>query len=143
MRAIIPLQVAVSAVALLAACSPTGPGPSSESEIFVLAVRPSSAAIDGGAFVQLHATVSGDDGLITTPLDIGWSSEDPTIARVGADGLVEGKRAGEVRINATWKNAHGSAWVKVSRAQKPLPDDAACLQRLPGSVKDIVSDAGC
>jgi hypothetical protein len=123
MRAVIPLQIAVSAATLLAACTPTGPGPSSESEILVLSVAPSKATIDGGAFVQLKATVSGDEGLVTTPLAIGWSSSDPTIARVGTDGLVEGRRAGEARINATWKNAQGSAWVNVTRAQKPAPDD--------------------
>jgi hypothetical protein len=143
MRAVIPLHIAVSAATLLAGCTATGPGPSSESEILVLAVRPSSASIDGGAFVQLTASIPGDEALVTTPLDIGWSSADPTIARVGADGLVEGRRAGEVRINANWKNAHGSALVKVARSQKPAPDDAPCLKRLPVPVKSIVPDTEC
>jgi hypothetical protein len=143
MRAVIPLQIAVSAATLLAACTPTGPGPSSESEILVLAVRPSSATIDGGAFVQLNATVSGDDGLVTAPLDIGWSSSDPAIARVAANGLVEGRRTGQVRIIATWKNAHGSAWVNVARAQKPAPDDPGCLAPLREPVENIIPDTGC
>jgi hypothetical protein len=143
MRAIISLQIAVSAVTLLAACTSTGPGPSSESEILVLSVAPSSATIDGGAFVRLKATVSGDDGLITTPVEVSWSSADPTIARVGADGLVEGRRAGEVRINATWQNAHGSAWVQVVRAQKPTPDDLPCMKRLPVPMENTIPDTGC
>ena len=143
MRAVISLQIAVSAATLLAACTPTGPGPSSESEILVLSVAPSSASIDGGAFVQLNATVSGDDGLVTTPLDIGWSSADPTIARVGANGLVEGRRAGKVRIIATWQNAQGSAWVNVARAQKPTPDEPRCMMRLPVPAKNVVPDTGC
>jgi hypothetical protein len=144
MRAVISLQIAVSAATLLAACtSPSGPGPSSESELLVLSVAPSSATIDGGAFVQLNATVSGDDGLVTTPLDIGWSSADPTIARVGANGLVEGRRAGQVRIIATWQNAHGSAWVHVSRAQKPAPDENGCMKRLPVPVQNSIPDMGC
>jgi hypothetical protein len=143
MRAVIPLQIAVSAATLLAACTPTGPGPSSESEILVLSVAPSKATIDGGAFVQLKATVSGDEGLVTTPLAIGWSSSDPTIARVGTDGLVEGRRTGEARINATWKNAHGSAWVNVARAVKPSPDDPPCMKRLPVPAKSSIPDTGC
>ena len=143
MRAVISIQIAVSAATLLAACTPTGPGPSSESEILVLSVAPSSATIDGGAFVRLKATVSGDDGLITTPVEVSWSSADPTIARVGADGLVEGRRAGEVRINATWQNAHGSAWVRVARAQKSFPDDPPCMKRAPVPMENIIPDTGC
>jgi hypothetical protein len=142
MRALIPLQVAVSAVTLLA-CTPTGPGPSNDSEILVLAVRPSSATIEGGAFVQLTASALGDDKLLATPLEIGWSSSDPTIARVDGSGLVEGRRGGEVRINATWQNAHGSAWVKVARAQKPSPAEPPCIKRLPVPGKNISSDPGC
>ena len=143
MRAVIPLQIAVSAATLLAACTPTGPGGSHESELLVLTVAPTSATIDGGAFVKLSATVAGDDGLITTPAEVSWSSSDPTVARVGADGLVEGRKAGEAWIKATWQEAHGSAWVRVARAQKPAPDDSPCLKRLPIPAKSIIPDTGC
>ncbi len=145
MRAVIVLHTAVSAATLLAACTPpTGPGAASaETEIVVLTVAPASATIDGGAFIKLQATVSDGEGSLTKPAVVNWSSTDPAIATVGADGLVEGRRAGEVRIVATWKSAHGSAWVRVARAMKPTPETPDCLKRLPVPVKNVIPSQGC
>ncbi|MBA2304818.1 MAG: Ig-like domain-containing protein [Acidobacteria bacterium] len=127
MRAVTPLQVAIAAATLLAACtSTTGPRPVTDPEILVVTVAPSSATIDGGAFIKLNATVMSEEGPVTSRAPVSWSSADPTIAAVGSDGLVEGRRAGEVRIIATWQNARGSAFVKVARALKPPPDEPGC-----------------
>jgi hypothetical protein len=144
MRAVNPLYTAVSAALLLAACDATGPGPSSESELLVLTVVPSQATIDGGAFVQLTANVKGEDGPVAKPVGVHWSSADISIARVGDDGLVEGKRAGLVRIDATWEGSTGAAWVQVRRALKPGPDTPACLKRLPVPLaSSSIPDTGC
>jgi hypothetical protein len=144
MRAVNPLYTAVSVALLLAACEAAGPGPSSESELLVLTVVPSQASIDGGAFVQLTANVKGEDGLVARPLGILWSSADISIARVGDDGLVEGKRAGLVRIDATWQGSKGSAWVEVRRTLKSEPERPVCLKRLPvPSASSSIPTTGC
>jgi hypothetical protein len=131
MRTLIPLFLLVSAAIVLAACtSPTGPGPDGNFETLVLTIAPSSATIAGGGSRQFSATVVGEDGAVRSPSDVIWSSENEAVAGVLAGGVVEGRKSGETRIHAVWKNARGSARVVVLRPPKDLPDDPTCAQLL-------------
>jgi hypothetical protein len=126
MRAAISLELVISAATLLAACTPTGPGPDGGGDSVRLTVAPSSATIDGGSTFRLTAKVTGQDGEVITPADVSWSSSDATVADVGSAGLVEGRQPGEALIFASWGNARGSALVTVVRGPKETPDDPPC-----------------
>lgn len=140
MRAVLPLEVIVSAAILSAACnSTTGPElppPSDDPGISVLTVAPSHATVDGGRFVKLTAILSGNPAAGAHPSEVAWFSSDTNVATVRADGLVEGRKAGRVQIAATWKSAHGSATVVVLNqvSKKPgSPDSPRCLTSgIPG-----------
>jgi hypothetical protein len=135
MRAVLPLEVIVSAATLLVACnSTTGPEltPPDEPRISVLTVAPSFATIGGERFVQLTAILSGGAALGVPQTQVVWSSSDSNVANVRSGGLVEGRKAGRVRIAATWQTAHGSATVVVLKqvSKKPAsPDSPRCLPR--------------
>jgi len=136
MRALLPLQVIVSAATLLVACnSTTGPElppPSDDPGISVLTVMPSSATISGVPFVKLTAILSGNATRGASLSEVAWSSSDTNVATVRADGLVEARKAGRVQIVATWKTAHGSATVVVLNqvGKKPAPPPVpTCLKR--------------
>jgi hypothetical protein len=128
MRTLIPLLLVVSPAILLAACAPTGPGPDGDFETLVLTIAPTSATIAGGGSRQFSATVVGEDGSVTSPSDVIWSSDNEAVAGVLSGGLVEGRKPGETRIVAAWKNARGSARVVVLRLPKDLPDDTPCFK---------------
>jgi len=138
MRALLPLQVIVSAATLLVACnSTTGPElppPSDDPGISVLTVSPSFATIDGERFIKLTAILSGSATRGVSLSEVAWSSSDTNVATVRAGGLVEGRKAGRVLIAATWKTAHGSATVVVLNqvAKKPeSPGSPRCLLGIP------------
>ena len=136
MRAVLPLEVILSAATLLVACSSTTgpelPPPSDDPGISVLTVAPSFATIGGRRFVQLTAIVSGGPALGVPQSMVAWSSSDTNVATVRSGGLVEGRKAGRVQIVADWKSAHGSATVVVldQVGMKPHPPDfPTCLPR--------------
>jgi hypothetical protein len=131
MRAVLPLQVILSAATLLVACnSTTGPDlPSDDPGISVLTVAPSFATIDGERFVKLTAILSGSPTRGVPLSQVAWSSSDTNVATVRSGGLVQGRKAGRVQIAASWKTAHGSATVVVLNlvGKKPAPDSPKCL----------------
>jgi hypothetical protein len=134
MRALLPLQVIVSAATLLVACnSTTGPElppPSDDPGVSVLTVAPSFATIDGDRFVKLTAILSGSATRGVPLSEVAWSSSDTNVATVRAGGLVEGRKAGRVQIAANWQTAHGSATVVVLNqvSKKPgSPELPRCL----------------
>jgi hypothetical protein len=131
MRAVLPLEVIVSAAILLVACdSTTGPEASLPDEpgISVLTVAPSYATIGGERFVKLTAILSGNATRAVPLSEVEWFSTDTNVATVRS-GLVEGRKAGRVQIAASWKTAHGSAVVVVLNlvGKKPAPDSPKCL----------------
>ena len=149
MRAVLPLEVIVSAATLLVACnSTTGPElppPSDDPGVSVLTVAPSFATIGGDRFVKLTAILSGDAALGIPQSTVVWSSSDTNVATVRSGGLVEGRKAGRVQIAATWKTAHGSATVVVldQVSKKPdFPDSPGCLPRATDAGQLSIPDGG-
>jgi hypothetical protein len=109
-----------------------------------LTVVPSIATVDGGKFLKLTASLHLPDGSKTAAPDVTWHSADGVIATVGSDGIVEGLRAGQVQIVATWHDSRGSSLITVldpAAKGKKLPH---CLERLEaGAGSGIPTDAGC
>lgn len=136
MRAVLPLEVILSAAILLVACSSTTgpelPPPSDDPGVSVLTVAPSFATIAGNRFVKLTAILAGSPAGGAPQSEVVWSSSDTNVATVRTGGLVEGRKAGRVQIAATWKTAHGSATVVVLNqvAKKPdSPNSPKCFTR--------------
>ena len=134
MRAVLPLEVIVTAAILSVACnSTTGPElppPSDDPGISVLTVAPTHATIGGKRFVKLTAILSGQATRGMHESEVAWFSSDTNVATVRAGGLVEGRKAGRVQIAASWKTARGSATVVVLNqvSKKPgSPDSPKCL----------------
>lgn len=146
MRALLPLEVIVSAATLLVACSSTTgpvPPPPDEPGIAVLTVAPSFSTIGGERVIKLTALLSGT-GANSVPLsEVAWSSSDTNVATVRG-GFVEGRKAGRVQIAATWQTAHGSATVVVLNmvGKKPGPDSPKCLKRTAGARQLRIPDDG-
>ncbi len=146
MRAVLPLEVIVSAATLLVACnSTTGPElpPPTDPGIAVLTVAPSFATVGGTRFVKLTALLSGSAARGVPLSEVAWSSSDTNVATVRAGGLVEGRKAGRVQIAATWQTAHGSATVVVLNlvSKKPSsPSSPKCLKR--GAGQAAIPDGG-
>ena len=113
----LPLSVLVA----LLACggeSPTGPAAA-------ITVTPPSALLPVGGSITLDATVTNKAGEPVDTLAVFWSSSDTTIATVSPDGVVTGRRAGEVRIAATSFGRSAVATVRVSNiASAPPPQTA-------------------
>lgn len=131
MRALLPLEVIVSAATLLVACnSTTGPEPPRPDDpgVSVLTVAPSFATIEGERFVKLTAILSGA-AQGAPQSEVVWFSSDTNVAAVRAGGLVEGRKAGRVQISATWESAHGSATVVVLNQVAKKPSFPPCLTR--------------
>jgi hypothetical protein len=136
MRALLPLEVIVSAATLLVACNsttgPEPPPPSDDPGVSVLTVAPSFATIDGDRFIKLSAILAGGATRGVPLSQVAWASSDTNVATVRAGGLVEGRKAGRVLITATWKTAQGSATVVVLNqvGTKPTsPGSPRCLAR--------------
>jgi len=150
MRAVLPLEVIVSAATLLVACSSTTgpelPPPSDDPGVTVLTVAPSFATIGGQRFVQLTAILSGSPGLGIPQAIVAWSSSDTNVATVRSGGLVEGRKAGRVQIAANWETAHGSATVVVLEqvSKKPDPSDSpGCPPRATDARQLSIPAGGC
>lgn len=110
----------------------TGPGGQTSvvrpTEPATLTVTPSTAIVGIGNSVTLRGTVLRTDGSRMAPTGISWTSSDEAVAKIGTDGIVQGKRVGRVKINAAWRGQQGSAYVTVINPD--LGDPAPC--KAPG-----------
>ena len=107
-------RLAVAAIAVLLACSDDsaiGPGPVAE-----VVINPSPLTVDLGLGAQLQALpLDADHALLADKLDeISWTSSNPAVATVGADGSVNSLALGVTTISATVDGVAGTADVTVS-----------------------------
>jgi hypothetical protein len=123
MRALNSLGLTLFAATLALACdSPSGPG-GEIAETAVLIIEPGNATLQGGASVKLTATIKDQNGVTTFPLGVSWLSSNQSVAAVHSGGFVQGLRAGQTEIVATWRNARGIARVTVTErlGKEPPP----------------------
>jgi hypothetical protein len=142
MRVNLSNRLFLAAATLLPGCnSTTGPRPTEELPgVEVLTVHPSLATVSGGRFIKLRATMTALGNRVDTPPEVIWSSSDTNVATVGADGIVEGRKAGRVQIVATWQAARGSAVVVVLNQVAKKPLFPQCLKRIPAAEQSLISD---
>jgi uncharacterized protein YjdB len=99
-----------------------------------LTVVPGTATVDGGRPLRLTARLRLPDGSTATTTEATWSSSDGTIATVGVDGVVEGVRAGQVQIVATWHDSRGSSLVTVVGRTSKDKEPPRCIEQIKAGV---------
>jgi len=87
--------------------------PSPPGSVASVTVKPAFASIQVGEQVSLAATVADAKGQGLLDRSVSWTSSDPSVATVSADGAVNGARAGEARVTATTEGKTSSALVNV------------------------------
>ncbi len=88
--------------------------------VHVVLVSPASDTIAVGDTVRLVATAFDRNGHVLDAVAFGWSSNDPSIARVDGSGLVRGVDEGTTTISAMVEGVEGTATISVVN-----PDRAA------------------
>lgn len=97
-----------------AACSDTSPKWSFEpGGAALLVVAPSAAILRGGARLQLNLSAHDEQGQPAEPAGVIWTSSNPNVAEVAADGVVTGHETGASRITAWWNGTRGNSMVSV------------------------------
>lgn len=103
--------LAVGALLLAASCGddPTGGG----SSVASVSLDPADATLVAGETLQLSAQPRDSRGGPLDELTISWTSEDPTVATVTAEGLVTAVAPGETEVRATVEGESASAAIRV------------------------------
>lgn len=96
-------------------------------------VAPSVAAVETGQSVALSVVVRDLGDAVIEGVPVGWWSEAPAVATVGADGTVTGVAPGSAVIRAASGGVQGSATVTVSDAPPPPPPAVASVSIAPGA----------
>lgn len=84
-------------------------------------LAPGSATIQAGRALQLTATTRSLAGSAVVPADVTWTSTNPSVATVSADGLVQGVNRGQVEIIARARNARAVSRITVIKASMERP----------------------
>jgi uncharacterized protein YjdB len=90
-------------------------------------VKPPTATLTAGGFVQLATTISDRDGDLLTGRLVTWNSTDQSVAVVSSSGRVQSVSPGSATITATSGGVSGTSAVTV------IPGAAATLQVTPAS----------
>lgn len=112
MRALSSVPVLLFVVLSTACNSPLDPGGPKHGQA-LLVVAPSAATIKGGGKIQLNLRAQDEDGQTTRPTNVTWTSSNPKVAGVSADGVVSGLATGASQINAWWNGIQGISTVSV------------------------------
>jgi hypothetical protein len=120
---------AAALLACLLSCDGSEPvAPDPEDTVATIIVAPPEVTVDIDATTNLAATPRDEAGL-HVPVFVTWSSSDPSLATVSAQGVVSGLREGTVEITARVRSVTGTATVHV---RDPYPPGA------PGNVTATV-----
>jgi hypothetical protein len=90
-------------------------------------IMPTTASLLEGETLQFQASVKSADGSILDDRTITWSTSDPAILRVSADGIAIGVASGTTAITARHENHWTEVAVSVTApmAEEPGPDPNA------------------
>ncbi|MGD2154508.1 MAG: protein kinase, partial [Gemmatimonadales bacterium] len=84
-----------------------------------LRVRPSRRVMAVGHSVQLRAVIRGSDDSLLHDRPVTWSSEDPEVLEVSAEGLMTAVAEGSARVTAECEEQIGAAAVRVTAPGAP------------------------
>ena len=95
-----------------------------ETKVTTITLNPTSATLEVGATQTITATIAPSDALDT---NITWTSSDPSIATVDANGVVTAVAAGTVTITATNTNSGVSATCTITINAPLAPGECVTL----------------
>ena len=103
-------------------------------------VTPAAATVEIGAAVDLRTTIRDERGNPLEGRSVSWTSEDPTIATVDANGKVRGRAPGSATIRAASGGRSGTAVITVTvppvaSIEVVYADDAPGTLRVGGAVQ--------
>ncbi|MGD8698399.1 MAG: Ig-like domain-containing protein [Gemmatimonadales bacterium] len=133
------LRAAVAGLTLVliaSGCSRDATGPDSltePDEAVIVAIDPASATLRVGETLQLSAISRGGGRKASSGHTVMWSTDDPSIADVSSDGVVNGMAVGTATITAAGKGQekHGQgATAAISVVDPPAP---SALAVFPGA----------
>ena len=99
-----------------------------EKEVTSITLEPTSATLNVGETVTITATITPSDALNT---DVTWTSSNPSIATVDANGVVTAIASGTVTITATNTNSGVSATCAITVVAPLAPGE--CVTLVEGS----------
>jgi uncharacterized protein YjdB len=108
--------------------------------VAAVVVAPGDVQADLKEIFKLSATVKDGAGNTMPNVAVVWSSSDPTLASVTANGEVTAKANGPVMIRATAEAKSGTAFLMVGEPE-PLPPTAAMVQVAPGEANTNVGSS--
>ncbi len=104
--------------------------------VALVTVVPNQVTVEAGETVQLSAALRDARGTPLTGRPIRWSSADPGVAAVSAEGAVTGTGGGTTRITATSEGRSGTAGVTVPMPQpRPSPVASIDITPQPGTLR--------
>lgn len=137
LHTLLALAAALAAASALAACesptasAPLGP-PSPVPYVAVQSVRvlPAALTLPQGGVVPMTALARTADGRVLRGRAVSWTSSDPAVAHVDAEGVVTALQPGAVTITATVEGLRAEGRITVVPARAP----AAFVEIAPGRV---------
>src|SRR5216683_6393088 len=104
-------------------------------------VNPASSSITSGQRQQFTAVaVAADNSTIDVTSRATWSSSDPTVATIDANGLATSLKAGTTSISATFANLTQTVLLTVVALETPPPDPSTLATPIDGTVVTSISD---
>ena len=105
-------------------------------------VSPASPTITSGQGQQFTAmAVAADNSTIDVTSRAMWSSSDPTVATIDANGLATALKAGTTSISATFATLTQTVLLTVLALETPPPDPSTLATPVDGTVVTSVSDS--
>ena len=95
-----------------------------ETKVTIITLNPTSATLEVGETVTITATITPSDALNT---DVTWTSSNPSIATVDANGVVTAIASGTVTITATNTNSGVSATCAITVVAPLAPGECVTL----------------
>ena len=121
------------------AIEPLPPDPPRPTTVTVTPATTQLAAL--GATVQLSAEVRDQNGQVMAGAAVTWSSSDPSVATVDAQGLVTAAGNGTATITATAGSASGSATVSVAQRVSSVTVSPAADTVVAGDTLHLSAEA--
>jgi YD repeat-containing protein len=104
-------------------------------------VTPASPTITSGQRQQFTAiAVAADNSTIDVTSRATWSSSDPTVATIDANGLASSLKAGTTSVSATFANLTQTILLTVVAPETPPPDPSTLATLIDGTVVTSISD---
>lgn len=135
-RVIVGSLAGVVLLALFRCGENTGPGPIAE-----VVISPPTLDLSPGASVRLEATVKKVPTGRTLDWPVTWSSSNPAVAKVDAEGWVTAIARGSAKIAASTRGYTDSARVVVRRPVSALSARPSSVTLGPGDAVRLVAEA--